>query len=169
MPGELPEKDAAFLELTVGTVIDEILKAVSGQFITVNHDNGQVYLDIRKDIDYDQRIQDRAGSFDADSLDTAYFQSLEEVLERRDLPYVAGYRIWEYDLAWEKKNVTRFGYLFMGAPNERSTAQPPRDFYVYFLQPFDPPKFTDELKADEVFFRLDNLDEALNGALRRYE
>lgn len=168
MPGELPEKDAAFLELTVGTVIDEILKAVSGQFITINHDNGQVYLDIKKDIDYDQRIQDRAGSLDADSLDTAYFHALEEVLERRDLPYVAGYRIWEYDLPWKEKNVTRFGYLFMGAPNERSTAQPPRDFYVYFLHPYDPPKFTDELKEDEVFFRLDNPDEVFTGALRRY-
>ena len=46
----------------------------------------------------------------------------------------------------------RGGYLFFGAPTERSTAQPPRDFYLYFLQPFDPPYFKDEKKADEVFF-----------------
>jgi hypothetical protein len=32
---------------------------------------------------------------------------------------------------------TAMGYLFFGAPNDRPTAQPERDFYVYFIQPFD--------------------------------
>lgn len=45
-------------------------------------------------------------------------------------------RIWEYSLIWNEKNVKRYGYLFMGYPDERSTAQPPRDFYIYFLPPF---------------------------------
>ena len=33
-------------------------------------------------------------------------------------------------------------------------AQPERDFYIYFIQPFDKPKFSDNNLADEVFFRL---------------
>ena len=51
------------------------------------------------------------------------------------------------------------------APNERSTAQPPRDFYLYFLQPFDAPYFKDEKKADEVFFRLKDRDATFDRAL----
>ncbi|HXF74373.1 MAG TPA: DUF6079 family protein [Actinomycetota bacterium] len=168
LPPNLPERDAFFLETTVQTVLDEIVRAVSGQFISENPENGQVYLDLKKDIDYDQRIEERAGSLDDERLDAAYFKALEEVLERRTEPYVSGYRIWEYELPWTEHRVTRLGYLFMGAPNERSTAQPPRDFYVYFLQPYAPPRFTDEEKPDEVFFRLETPDEAFTSALRRY-
>ncbi len=168
LPPNLPERDSLFLESTIDAVIEQIMHAVSGQFITENTENGQVYLDVRKDIDYDQKIEERASSLDEERLDEAYFRALEEVLERRDKPYVAGYRIWEYELPWADHRVTRFGYLFMGAPNERSTAQPPRDFYVYFLQPYDPPEFTDEEKDDEVFFRLVAPDDEFTSALRQY-
>lgn len=168
LPGNLPEKEAFFLETTVDAILDEIMRAVSGQFITENPENGQFYLDVRKDIDYDQRIAERTASLDDDRLDEAYFHALEEVLELRDAPYVAGYRIWEYELKWESHNVGRIGYLFMGAPNERSTAQPPRDFYIYFLQPYDPPRFKDEEKTDEVFFRLDGPDDDFTDALKQY-
>jgi hypothetical protein len=168
LPANLPEQDAFFLEATVQNVIDQIIRAVSGQFITKNPENGQVYLDLRKDIDYDQRIDTRAGSLDDERLDQAYFRALEEVLERRDAPYVTGYRIWEYELLWSEHRVTRIGYLFMGAPNERSTAQPPRDYYIYFIQPYAPPRFADEEKTDEVFFRLEKPDETFTTALRRY-
>src|SRR5207244_4149868 len=112
--------------------------------------------------------EERAVSLDDSKLDEAYFKALEEVLEQRDTPYVSGYNIWAYELPWADKNVGRVGYLFMGAPNERSTAQPPRDFYVYFLQPYDTPDFDDERKPDEVFFRLDNPDEEFKAALRKY-
>ena len=168
LPSGLPERDSFFLETTVGTIIDDIIRAVSGQFITRNDENGQVFLDVRKDIDYDQKIEERAASLDEGRLDEAYFRALETVLEQRDSPYVAGYRIWAYELNWAAKHVTRSGYLFMGAPNERSTAQPPRDFYVYFLQPYDPPRFADEEKPDEVFFRLASPDDDFTDALRRY-
>ena len=168
LPPDLPEMDSFFLETTIASIIDDIIRAVSGQFITRNDDNGQVYLDVRKDIDYDQRIEERAASLDEGRLDEAYFRALETVLEQRDNPYVAGYRIWAYELNWAAKQVTRSGYLFMGAPNERSTAQPPRDFYVYFLQPYDPVGFTDEEKPDEVFFRLASPDDDFTDALRRY-
>jgi hypothetical protein len=168
LPAGLPEFDAFFLETTIDSVIAEIIKAVSGQFISENSDNGQVYLDVKKDIDYDELIRERAGSLDDRKLDEAYYKALEELLNLRDTPYVSGYRIWEYELPWTEKNVMRIGYLFMGAPNERSTAQPPRDYYVYFLQPYDAPKFTDEAKPDEVFFRFDKPDEEFTTKLRTY-
>jgi hypothetical protein len=168
LPPGLPEMDAFFLSTTIESIVEDIIRAVSGQFITVNEQNGQVYLDLRKDIDYDQKIEQRADSLDKDKLDEAYFRALETVLDQRDNPYVAGYRIWPYELPWSAKHTTRPGYLFMGAPNERSTAQPPRDFYVYFLQPYDPPRFSDEEKPDEVFFRLATPDDEFTSALRRY-
>ena len=43
---------------------------------------------------------------------------------------------------------------------------PPRDFYLYFIQPYDPPRFRDEKKADEVFFRLPGRDDAFHQALK---
>lgn len=171
IPAGVPEREAGFIQVTLETVVEEMVRTVSGQFITQNPANGQLYLDVRKDIDYDQLIKDRAASLEKDRLDEAYFTALGSVLEQRSDPYVSGYRIWSYDLLWPEKNVTRSGYLFMGAPNERSTAQPPRDFYLYFLQIFDVPSFRDEGRADEVFFRLDerqSVGEAFGESLKRY-
>ena len=168
LPEGLPERDPLFLEATVDSVLHEIISTVSGQFLSENPQNGQVYLDLRKDIDYDQKIVERAASLDADRLNEAYFMALARIVDRPEQTYVVGHRIWEYELLWHEKSVGRAGYLFMGTPNERSTAQPPRDFYVYFLQPYDTPKFHDEANPEEVFFRLDRPAEEFTGALRRY-
>lgn len=168
LPPGLPKQDAIFLRTTVETIVNKTLGAVSGQFLSRNEDNGQIYLDIAKDIDYDQLIAQRADSLDDDKLDGAYYVAMEEALGVRDDPYVSGYRIWKYDLPWPAKNSDRTGYLFMGAPNERSTAQPPRDFYLYFLQPYALPKFIDEEKPDELFLRLEGQDEEFTSQLRRY-
>lgn len=168
LPPGLPKLDAVFLRTTVETILAKTLAAVSGQFLSRNEDNGQIYLDVDKDIDYDQLISQRADHLDDDKLDGAYYTSMEEALGIRDDPYAAGYKIWKYDLPWPATNSDRTGYLFMGAPNERSTAQPPRDFYLYFLPPYDLPKFIDDEKPDEVFLRLEGQDEEFTDALRRY-
>jgi hypothetical protein len=168
LPPGLPRRDAVFLRTTIETILSKTLVAVSGQFLGRNEENGQVYLDVAKDIDYDQLIAQRADSLDAAKLDSAYYLAMEETLGLRDDPYIAGYRIWQYELPWPLKNSARTGYLFMGAPNERSTAQPPRDFYLYFLQPYDLPKFIDEERLDEVFLRLEGFDDEFTSNLRRY-
>jgi hypothetical protein len=168
LPPGLPERDALFLKTTIVSIVAKIITAVSGQFLSIDPDNGQVYLDVTKDIDYDAQIDQRATSLDDHQLDEAYYLAMEQVLARRDEPYVAGYRIWAYDLPWAATNADRRGYLFMGAPNERSTAQPPRDFYVYFIQPFWPPSFSDEERSDEVFVRLAHPDDAFRRSLLRY-
>lgn len=168
LPPGLPERDSLFLKTSVDAIVKKILTAVSGQFLSIDPDNGQIYLDVTKDIDYDQQIDQRADSLDEHELDRAYYLAMEQVLGVSDDPYVAGYRIWQYDLPWSTTNADRRGYLFMGAPNERSTAQPPRDFYIYFIQPYDPPRFTDEERADEVFVRLADPAPEFTAALRRY-
>ncbi len=153
----------------VETVLREIRRTVNGQFITANADNGQHYLDLKKTDDYDALIEKRAETLDESQLDRYYYEALRSVLvERPEAIYVPGYQIWEHELEWLERHASRRGYLFFGAPNERSTAVPPRDFYLYFVQPHDPPHYQDQKKPDEVFFRFTGQDDTVRHALRSY-
>jgi hypothetical protein len=168
----LLDRQAETLKTSVETVLREILKTVSGQFISFNKENGQYFLDLKKDIDFDSLVDKKAESLSDAQLDRYYFDALRRVVleDPEAPPYVSGYRIWEHELEWRERKAGRSGYLFFGAPNERSTAQPPRDFYLYFLQPFEAPYFKDERKPDEVFFRLQltPADAEFTRALRLY-
>jgi hypothetical protein len=152
----------------VETVLREIHKTVSGQFISFNPNNHQYYLDLKKTDDFDALIEKRAESLDSSQLDRYYYEALRRVMECTDQTYVTGYKIWQHELEWLERKAARLGYLFFGAPNERSTAVPPRDFYLYFIQPFDAPHFKDEKKPEELFLRLTNMDEEFRTALRSY-
>jgi len=166
MGSEEPEKD---LQTHVETVLREIHKTVSGQFISSNQDNGQYYLDLKKTDDFEALIDKRAESLGDSQLDRFYYEALKQVMEYQDVTtYVNGYKIWQHELEWQEHRATRTGYLFFGAPNERSTAVPQRDFYIYFIQPNDSPRFKDEKKSDEVFFRLKETDEEFKTALKNY-
>jgi hypothetical protein len=149
-------------------VLKESIKTVSGQFISFNPDNRQFFLDLKKTDDFDALIEKRAESLDSSQLDRYYYEALKRVMECTDQTYITGYKIWQHEIEWLERKAARQGYLFFGAPNERSTAVPPRDFYVYFIQPFDPPHFKDEKKPDELMLRLANIDEAFRDALKKY-
>ncbi len=71
-------------------------------------------------------------------------------------------------LVWAEKNVMRPGYIFFGAPNERSTAQPPLDWYIYFLPPFAPQKGKWSVSSDEIIFYLDSLGPDFEEMVRKY-
>lgn len=166
---EEPDKD---LQTHVETVLREIHKTVSGQFISFNADNRQFYLDLKKTDDFDALIDKRAESLGQAQLDRFYYEALKRVMECQDTTYVTGYKIWQHELIWQEHKAARTGYLFFGAPNERSTAVPQRDFYLYFIQPFDPneklSRFINEKNPDEVFFRLKDTDEEFQTALKSY-
>lgn len=165
MGGDVAEN----LLTAVHTALQHIVKTVNGQFISKAADTEQYYLDLKKDIDYDAQIEKRAEALSDDALDRAYYKALSQLLERtEETAYVTGYQIWQYQIEWQERRVERNGYLFFGAPNDRPTAQPDRDFYIYFIQPFDPPRFRDEHLADEVFFRLKGLDNELKHHLECY-
>jgi Family of unknown function (DUF6079) len=163
--GDEPDKD---LQTQVETVLREIHKTVSGQFISFNADNRQFYLDLKKTDDFDALIDKRAESLGSAQLDRFYYEALRRVMECQDATYATGYKIWQHELQWHAHKASRTGYLFFGAPNERSTAVPQRDFYLYFIQPNDPPSFKDDKVNDEVFFRLKGTDEEFQTALRSY-
>ena len=66
--------------------------------------------------------------------------------------YVNGFKIYQYDLNWDSHNIFREGYLFMGLPGERSTAQPERDFYIHIMPPFGDVSADTHNLDDEVYF-----------------
>lgn len=167
--GELGGEPSVDLLSQVETVMREIHKTVSGQFISFNKSNRQYYLDLKKTDDFDAIIEKRIAGLDDSVLDRAYYNALSLLMECRDRPaYVSGFRIWQHELEWLERKSARAGYLFFGSPNERSTAVPPRDFYIYFLQPYNPPDFKDEKKPDELFLRLTNISPGFTISLKNY-
>lgn len=165
---DMPGDPAENLLSMVQTVMREVLKTVNGQFISKAPDTEQYYLDLKKDIDYDAQIEKRAEALSDDALDRAYYSAIKKLMECSDDLSYPGFQIWQYQIEWQERRVERMGYLFFGAPNDRPTAQPERDFYIYFLQPFNKPKFTDSNLSDEVFFRLKSPDADYKRNLSQY-
>ena len=164
-----PEKD---LQTHVETVLREIHRTVSGQFISSNPDNRQFYLDLKKTDDFDALIDKHIENLDNSLLDRFFYEALRRVMECKDTTYVTGYKIWEHELVWQEHKAARTGYLFFGSPDERSTAVPQRDFYLYFIQVYDPsPKlksFINEKNQDEVFLQLSGVNEEFQDSLKSY-
>ncbi len=152
----------------VETVLREIHKTVSGQFISTNPDNHQFYLDLKKTDDFDAIIDQRSESLSSEALNRAYHKALYNILECSDLPTTNYRNLWGDEIEWRERMSGRLGWLFFGTPRERSTAYPPRDFYLYFIQPFDTPKFKDDKLPDEVQFYLSGLDQTFKSALEKY-
>jgi len=96
----------------VETVLREIHKTVSGQFISSNPDNRQYYLDLKKTDDYDALIEKQAESLDSLQLDRYYYEALRRLMECTDQTYVTGYKIWQHELEWREHKAARQGYLF---------------------------------------------------------
>ncbi len=59
----------------------------------ISERNGQYYLDLKKDVDFDSLIEKKADTLSPDQLDRHYFDALQRVvLENPELPpYVTGY------------------------------------------------------------------------------
>lgn len=164
----LPEQNPDFLLDQVEIALREIMRTVSGQYISHNVENGQYYLDIKKDIDFDARIHERGEAMDENKLNRYFFDALRQVMGLSTTTYASNHDIWAYELPWAPRQVTRPGYFFFGLPDERSTAQPARDFYVYFTPPFGRRATGGEPQADEVLLALSQLDSDFTDLLRLY-
>lgn len=166
LPAEMNTAD--FLLDQVQVALKEMMKTVQGQFLSYNSENGQYYLDLKKAVDFDQKIHERGDFMDKSDLNTYFYDALRQALNLSDTTYLTGYSIWFYELPWVGHKVTRPGYLFFGPPDERTTAQPPRDFYVYFLPPFPNRSFNDQKLPDEIIFYLTSLDHEFEEKIRLY-
>lgn len=158
---DMPEMDTDFLVATTTTALREIIRTVSGQYITHNRDNDQYYINLKQAIDFDVKIEERGAATDLSRLNLYFYDAIQRLLEFSDTTYVTDFRLWLYELPWYSRNVTRRGYFFLHGPNERSTAQPPRDFYIFIEQPFtDTARKRYVGNADEVVFALRTTGEA---------
>jgi len=166
----MPQENAhaEFLLEQVQVALREIIRTVQGQFITFNSENGQYYLDLNRVVDFDQKIIDRGNAIDRFDLNIYYFDALRQTLNLSDTTYLTGHNLWFYELPWVDHKVTRPGYLFFGPPDERTTAQPPRDFYIYILPPFLNREWHDERLSDEVIVYLSGLDKDFENRVRIY-
>jgi hypothetical protein len=164
----IPEQDANFLLTSIESVLHEVIKTVSGQFISHNRETDQYFLDLEKDIDFDALIEQKAEILDNEALDRYYFDMLARALELTDSVYVPGFRIWQREISWLGQGITRQGYVFLGATNERSTAQPPRDFYIHFLALYSQNGKETVGQPDEVFFSFTHREVAFEDSLRSY-
>ena len=155
----LPEQEAEFLLGLVSTTLKDIMTTVSGQFIIHNDANNQYYIDVDKVVDYDEKIKQKA-SFLADSeLNRYFYDVVYFCLEWDAKEYVTNFKIYEYDLNWDSHNMFREGYLFMGLPGERSTAQPERDFYIHIMPPYDSSVTSVQNLKDEVYLYFKSADD----------
>ncbi len=148
----MPEQDADFLLGAVNATLKEIMKTVSGQFIIHNESNNQFYIDVDKVVDYDERIKQKASMMAESELNRYFYTVVYGCLEWDAKEYVNGFKIYQYDLNWDSHNIFREGYLFMGLPGERSTAQPERDFYIHIMPPFGDVSADTHNLDDEVYF-----------------
>ena len=89
MGSDEPDKD---LQTHVETVLREIHKTVSGQFLTENKENRQYYLDLKKTDDFDALIERKAETFSDSQLDRYYYEALRRVMECLDVTYVTATR-----------------------------------------------------------------------------
>lgn len=147
----MPEHDADFLLGVVKSVLRKIMTTVSGQFIIYNDANNQYYIDVDKVVDYDEKIKQKASIMADSELNRYFYDIVYSCLEWDEKQYVPGFNIYQYDLNWDSHNIFREGYLFMGLPGERSTAQPERDFYIHIMPPYDAAGTTVKNLDDEVY------------------
>ena len=155
------EPDANLLSF-IETVIQETIKTVNGQFISKTQIPEKYYLDLKKHTDYDALIEERTETLAKESLNRSYYAAIVQLMEQSDdMTYVVGHKIWQYQIEWIERRVHRIGYLFFGLPETRPTAQPERDFYIYFTPPFNSTTFKSERKSDELFFKQKNLENTI--------
>lgn len=155
----MPEMEADFLLDAVKVTLKEIMTTVSGQFIIFNDANNQYYIDVDKIVDYDEKIKQKASLLADDELNRSFYDVVYSCLEWDAKQYVTNFNIYEYDLNWDSHNMFREGYLFMGLPEERSTAQPERDFYIHIMPPYDRHGVTVKNLRDEVYLYFKSTEE----------
>ncbi len=150
---QMPEQEPDFLLGIVNTTLRDIMTTVSGQFIFHNDANNQYYIDVEKTVDYDEKIRQKSSLLSDSDLNHYFYEVVYSCLEWDKKQYVTGFNIYEHDLNWTSHNIFREGYLFMGLPGERSTAQPERDFYIHIMPPYgENAGARPDVRDDEVYF-----------------
>ena len=129
----IPMTSAPFLTSAAKRLLDNTRKASNGQFLAVSESSGQYFIDPKRVKDYDQEVDTDAATLGKSVVQRYLNEMVTRALLLDNEAPVLENRLWDYDLLWTDHNVERPGWLCFGIPTERSTAKPPRDFYVFLL------------------------------------
>lgn len=156
------------VELAVKPAADNIVQATIGEYVERNDSNEEYHLRIEGGVNYEQKIKDYASQMDNGTKDHYFFQFLAKVLPVEDETYRNGFLIWPHHIVWKSRMCTRSGYIFMGNPAAKSTTQPRRHFYIYFMPIFDANAMAHDSEEDGVFFLLNDLSDKFKEVVSYY-
>ena len=148
---KLPKKDPERMTEMIVGLLNSVQKACLGELL--NEKDGQWFLDLDLTQNWYHLVEEHRAQLSEPDKDRYFFNVIRQVvlgnIERET--DVSNHQIFSHELEWIGHGVTRPGWLFFGTPDERPTAKPPKDYYVYVLPPWKPAKYTDEKKKDEIF------------------
>ena len=130
---KIPMMDGEFLTAAAKRLLDLTREVNNGQFLTVSENSGQYFIDPTRTKDYEQDIRTYSKTLSQDTIQRYLNEVVIRALEFDGVMPVQENRLWEYAIMWSNRNVERPGWLFFGFPSQRSTAKPPKDFYIFFL------------------------------------
>lgn len=148
----------------IETILTAMMKAVNGQYIEKTPE-GQYFINIQKTYDFDEAINAKIEQLTDDDLNNSFYSVLKLDLDVPEQSAFMTNRIWDHELQFYQHKMYRKGWLFFGVPDERPTAVPEKDFYLFFVPPFKTPKYKDTGRSDELVFKL-KCDEEFDEALR---
>jgi hypothetical protein len=161
---KLPMRDAKMLTGMVKRLLEKTREAANFQFMTTTPDGAQYYIDPNIIDDFEAHVRSDAKTTDRRKVQAYFNQLLLQQLELENAQPAKDGTLWNYRLLWRACNVERPGWLFFGVPGQRSTAKPPKDFYLFVL-PSPRISGTVEPEAlmqpeDEVYFVADGFPTA---------
>lgn len=162
--------DPEFLTGAAKRLLDRARDATNGQFLSVSAITEQYYIDPEKTVDYEQQVETYSKTINGDIVQGYLNRLFTAALEIDNEQLIIERRLWGYSLPWADKNVDRPGWLFFGFPNQRSTAQPPKDFYLFIIPSVRLTGVEESWSdaEDESYWSLDEFPEDFEKALKLY-
>lgn len=160
--------DREFLINVIDTTANQIVTATVGQYFEKNTTNQEYHLRVEGGVNYEQKIKDFAATMTDDNRDSYFFSFLCEFLPIEVDPYRREFKIFAHRINWKSHKTMLDGYIFMGNPKERSTTQPPQNFYIYFMPVFNKAKTDHGNEPDSVYVHFDKVSEEMKELLKLY-
>lgn len=166
----IPVVDSEFLVEEAKRLLGRVRDVANGQFLTESKLSGQFFIDPKLDRDYPHEVETRAEAISPTVAQRYLNTVFTRLLEIENIRSIMEGRLWDYELRWHNRNVERPGWLFFGFPSQRSTAKPPKDFYLFFV----PSKSVSESEEtwsdqpDEIYFRLESLPDDFIKDVKRF-
>lgn len=129
----IPIADPTFLTQAAKRALDKVREAANGQFLAKSSNSDHYFIDPTLNRNYDQEVQTEAKRLATHVVQRYLNAVILEALEYSEVPAVREGKLWEYALDWTERKTERPGWLSFGFPDERLTANPPKDFYIFVL------------------------------------